>query len=190
MIWLFTRSQKYSAADVQQEQVESLQESNMIQEHSITLWNLLWKQYTSDGRLLELLRLGFTTQKVSFSFSISASAFFFHFYSCYQSKYHSQRCTSSDCKPHLQANYNLCCPDSFFLSFCTVLCCNSKFSFIYIWCVTVLTGVPRMKSLIGMSALSKELATDITVKQDWKILKIEKVEVSSGMPTLESFRQI
>ena len=34
-----------------------------------------------------------------------------------------------------------------------------------------------MKSLIGMAALSKQLATDITVKQDWKILRIEKVEV-------------
>ena len=37
-----------------------------------------------------------------------------------------------------------------------------------------------MKSLTGMSALSKQLASDVTVKQDWKVLKIEKVEVRSN----------
>jgi hypothetical protein len=40
-----------------------------------------------------------------------------------------------------------------------------------------------MKSLIGMSALSKQLAADVTVKQDWKVLKIEKVEVQSNVRT-------
>ena len=40
-----------------------------------------------------------------------------------------------------------------------------------------------MKSLIGMAALSKQLAADVTVKQDWKVLKIEKVEVHSNVRT-------
>lgn len=38
-----------------------------------------------------------------------------------------------------------------------------------------------MKSLIGMAALSKQLTADVTVKQDWKVLKIEKIEVHSNV---------
>jgi uncharacterized membrane protein len=48
-------------------------------------------------------------------------------------------------------------------------------------------GISRINSPKGMASLSKQLAEDITVKQDWKVLKLEKTDISSTASPLVNF---
>ena len=42
-------------------------------------------------------------------------------------------------------------------------------------------GVTRFNSASGMASLSKQLAgEDVTVKQDWKVLRVEKMTGEEG----------
>jgi hypothetical protein len=69
----------------------------------------------------------------------------------------------------------------FFFLFVYFLCTHLilSYSFYLVYFNICYIGISRINSPKGMASLSKQLSDDITVKQDWKVLKLEKTEISS-----------